>query len=276
MMNPQPESQIFGNPASGARHIRADAMLVEGSHAPIGYERALAALSSQPELASPAKLYVTPHGEPGLLAEVPRTLDRRRCESLATGALDAAVAWLDGATLPAAVGPAHASEEVEAALASLAWRFDHSEDGSYRVHAGGAHANGAGFSARVRVAAIGADRLHVSTSTALAYVEPQAARALTRFALETSRRLRLARLSVGVPDAATARVVWDAVVLSELGLDRALPEAVQAVTCARAETARGLAALADARVAREFLRIRGALSQCDRNDPAAFTGEVKK
>jgi hypothetical protein len=273
MLNATPEPRIFGNAASGARQLRADATLVEGTHAPIAYERARAALPSQPELASPAKLYVTPRGEPGLLAEVPRTLDRRRCEALATGALDAALAWLDGATLPAAVGPAHAPDEVEAALICLAWRFDHADDGSYRVHASGVHANGAGFAARVRVAAIGADRLHVSTSTALAYVEPLAPRALTRFALETSRRLRLARLSVGVADTATIRVVWDAVVLAELGLDRALPEAVHAVTCARAETARGLAALTDARVAREFLRVRGTPSQCDRNDPAALTGE---
>jgi hypothetical protein len=268
MLNTQPELGIFGNAASYARRMRADATLVEGAHAPIAYERAVAALSSQPAFASPAKLYVTPHGEPGLLAEVSRTLDRRRCEVLATGALDAAVAWLDGATLPAAVGPAHTSEQVEAALASLGWRFDDTGDGSYRVHA-----SGAGFAARIRVAALGADRLHVSTSTALAYAEPHAARALQRFALETSRRLRLARMSVRVTDTTSVRVVWDAVVLSELGLDRALPEAVQAVTCGRAETARGPAALADARGAREFLRIRGALSQCDRNDPAALTGE---
>ena len=80
--------------------------------------------------------------------------------------------------------------------------------------------------------------------------------ALVRYALETNRRLRLARLSLGTGGGAAAWVVWDAVIPAELPLAAALREGVGAVTAARALTEAPLRALADPIVADAYLALR--------------------
>ena len=208
------------------------------------------AIARQAELLAPAKLALSSHGEPELLAEVLRTSEAD-APKLARNALDVARAWLDG---EAPSLPESDQDDLASALAELpaAWVWERSEGDDYRVHA-----TAFGESVRLAVSAV-AGGAQVIARSALATSELATRPALLRFALDANRRLRLARIGLTDLDDETTAVTWDAVTPAGLDLSRALPVAVEAVVRGHAATRRSLRALCHAPVARAYLDSREA------------------
>lgn len=220
--------------------------------APLPVERVTRALVRQPELEVAAKLVVH-DGRGAVLAEVPRSGSTARCESLALRAAERALAWVASAQPPAqeAAGPAVDREDVETVLAGLGWDWDSPSGEAWRVHAGDA-----ALACTLELRATGGG-VHVETAQpALRLDGAQALRAAQRYALEVSRRLVLARLSVAPTVEGHGRAVWDAFLPGELARADTLLWTIEAVIHARALTARPLHALGQRNVARAFRRIR--------------------
>jgi hypothetical protein len=264
--------------------IRTGPLQLEATSAPLALPLALAALPRQPELAAPAKLVLLRGGEAALMAEIPRALSPAAGEALALRALETGRRWLDedttarGTTAGAARRPrakgagggargdandrgngnaggngnGMAREPVEQVLGELAWSWRLLENGGYRVDVGGP--NG---SFRVQIDALPAPDggLHLTTSAAVQVEAPDAKRAIPHFALESNRRLRLARLCVTATGAERARAVWEVVLPAPLPLERTLRGALDALVGARVSTARALGALGDPQVAGAYLQM---------------------
>jgi hypothetical protein len=242
--------------AKGARpapKLSVDPIVVEALVAPLPLELLLRSLRRQPTLVAPAKLVLSCAGEPGVLAEIPRNGDHHGCEMRVREAIDRALAWLEEKPEATAEGneAVCGSESIAEALADLPWDWERGLDGSYRVNV----AEDA-VSCRVRVSSISASWLHVSTSSAVKVQTSRTARALRIFALEASRRVRLARLSVTAVRQGSAAICWDSVLPVAARLDLTLTEALAAVVSARAETARSLRALSQPRIAEAYLSLR--------------------
>jgi len=139
-------------------------------------------------------------------------------------------------------------EALEEALASLPFAWRRLEDGSHRLDV-----EHEGVLARLGLETRWPGSVRVVATGAVALRGPSALEALAHFALETNRRLRLARLCVARAGDAVASVVWDAVLPGSLDLHAALPAAIEAVAAARALTERSLRALADERLASPYL-----------------------
>ena len=223
---------------------------LEATSEPIALRSAIAALERQPELAAPVKLVLLRAGDAALMAEIPRALSRTVSEDLAFRALETGWRWLADGDAGAAAGGDDAMlfERVEGVLEELHWSWERLESGGYRVDAEGTEGI-----YRVRIGALADGELRLSTSTTVRAHAIEAKRALLHFALESNRRLRLARLAVATSEGERARVVWDAVLPAALPPERTLIGAVEAVVGARAATGRALGALGDPRVARSYL-----------------------
>jgi hypothetical protein len=253
--------------------VRTGPLQLEATSEPLALPLALAALPRQPELAAPAKLVLLRGGEAALMAEIPHALPRADGEALALGALEAGRRWLDdeaGAADPAGCARGNgadnndagqrgngsagddgmAREPVEQVLGELAWSWRLLESGGYRVDACGPDG-----SFRVQIDALPAGGIHLSTSAAVRVGTPEAKRALPHFALESNRRLRLARLGVTAAGGERARAVWEVVLPAPLPLERTLRGALEAVVGARVATARALGALGDPQVAGAYLQM---------------------
>jgi hypothetical protein len=268
---------------TGDFQIRTGPLQLEATSEPLALPLALAALPRQLELAAPAKLVLLRGGEAALMAEIPRALSPADGEALALRALEAGRRWLgedagaaDGAADPSGRargngadsgdasapsdhgsgsdgGNGMAREPVEQVLGELAWSWRPLvESGGYRVDVGGPDG-----SFRVQIDALPAPAcgLHLSTSAAVRVGAPQAKRALPHFALESNRRLRLARLGVTATGGERARAVWEVVLPAPLPLERTLRGALEAVVGARVATARALGALGDPQVAGAYLQM---------------------
>jgi hypothetical protein len=251
---------------TGGFQVRSGPLQLEATSEPLAIEIAVAALQRQAELAAPAKLVRLRSGEAALMAEIPRALSGTDAEALARRALEAGWRWLGEDA--AAVGPAGrargngdgsdlgargngmAREAVEEVLGELAWSWRLLESGGYRVDAGGPDG-----SFRVQIDPLPAGGLHLSTSAALRVGAPEAKRALPHFALESNRRLRLARLGVTAGGGERARAVWEVVLPAPLPPERTLRDALEAVVGARVATARALGALGDPQVADAYLEV---------------------
>jgi hypothetical protein len=225
---------------------------LEATSEPIAIRSAFAALERQPELAAPVKLVALGAGEAALMAEIPRALAEAVCEDLARRALEAGWRWLEGGDAKASAGGDDAKlfERVERALEELRWSWKRLEGGGYRVDAEvpeGVY--------RVTIAALAVGELRLSTSTTVRSRTVETRRALLHFALESNRRLRLARLTVAEAEGERARAVWDAVLPAVLPPESTLIDAVEAVVDARVATGRALGALGDPRVAQSYLRL---------------------
>lgn len=234
--------------------IRLGSLYLEATSEPMALARALAALERQTELAAPAKLVLLRDGEAALMAEIPRAVPREDCEELALRALEAGWRWLDdGASGAEAAGRGNgvAREQVEESLDELSWSWQRLESGAYRVDADSPDGR-----FRVQIGALSEGDLHLFTATTVRAGAAEAKRALPHFALESNRRLRLARLGVAGTQGERARAVWEAVLPAALPPERTLQGALEAVVGARVATARALAALGHPRVAGSYLRLR--------------------
>ena len=252
---------------TGDFQVRAGPLQLEATSEPLALPLALAALPRQPDLAAPAKLVLLRGGEAALMVEIPHALPRADGEALVLRALEAGHRWLDeddnaadGTAGPAGStrgngsgsGNETAWESVEQVLGELAWSWRPLESGGYRVDVGGPDG-----SFRVQIDALPAPSggLHLSTSAAVRVGAPEAKRALPHFALESNRRLRLARLGVTATGAERARAVWEVVLPAPLPLERTLRGALEAVVGARVATARALGALGEPQVAGAYLQM---------------------
>ena len=225
---------------------------LEATSEPIALPSAIAALERQPELAAPVKLIRLRAGDAALMAEIPHALSRTASEDLAFRALETAWHWLADGDAGAAAGADDAMlfERVEGVLEELHWSWERLESGGYRIDAEGVEGI-----YRVRISVLADGGLRLSTSTTVRASAIEAKHALLHFALESNRRLRLARLSVATSEGGRARAVWDAVLPAALPPERTLIGALEAVVGARVATGRALGALGDPRVARSYLRL---------------------
>jgi hypothetical protein len=226
--------------------IESDGRIVVARWGPLP-EDARRALARQAELHAPTKLVLSGRGHLELRAEVRRTRGADAA-GLAHGALDLGRAWLAGEPLPG--GPEPDPEDLSSALAELppVFAWSRGEDG-FRIHA-----TAFGESLRLRVLPVPGG-VQVIARSALSTPEPCARDALEHFALETNRRLRLARIGVDAAGDTTA-VSWDRVTPFGVDLAVVLPAAVEAVVRAHAPTRRSLRALCHAEVARTYLAAR--------------------
>ena len=243
--------------------LETDARIVIACFGPLAAEDRHA-LARQVDLVAPAKLALSRDGDCELRAEVLRVdgldgtdgangLDGADAEKLAIRALDVGRVWLAGETLPPPGAPAQA-EGLAGAIAELppAWAWEPAEDGGFRVHA-----TAFGESVRLSVHAV-AGSARVMARSILATPDPDAGPALLRFALETNRRLRLARIGLATPNGESTAVTWDAVTPSGMELSSVLPATVEAVVRAHAATRRSLRALCHLAIARHYLDAREA------------------
>lgn len=226
--------------------IESDGRIVVSRWGPLA-DDARGALARHAELHAPAKLVLSSRGCCELRAEVLRTRGTDAAR-LARHALDLGRAWLAGESPPGIAGPS--PEEVSSALGELpgAWAWERDEDG-FRIHA-----TAFGESLRLRVVGVSGGVQVIARST-LATAEPETRAALEHFALETNRRLRLARIGLAPAEAVTA-VTWDLVTPAGVDLGAVLPGAVEAVVRAHAPTRRSLRALCHTEVARAYLAAR--------------------
>jgi len=230
--------------------FRPETTLLTARLGPLPTDRALERITDLARLRAPAKLVLRTGGEAGLLAEIPRAIAPERAEACVRTALDDATRWLDDPVDPAwAPDPAQAAKTgLAEAAADLPGSLVSRPDSSLRVDAPG------GARLHLDVDANGTTR--VACEQALEVVSAEPARALSRFALETNGRLRLARLAVAWDRSAVVTLTWDALLPAGLPLGRTLSDAAQAVSAAWAATHRALRLLASEPLASEFLQLR--------------------
>jgi hypothetical protein len=232
--------------------IRVDPFTIEALVAPLPAELVYRSLRRQPELAAPAKLVLSDLGEAGILAEIPRNGALYDGEQHARDGVEQALSWLDGTGLasPSCAGAAE-STRLQETVASLPWTCERDEKGAYEVRVAEDC-----IQARVRIELSGGRFSRVTTSSAVPAASSDSDAALLIFALETSRRLRLVRLSVDESGSGARRVVWDVVLPLAICGDVLLTEAVSSLVGARAATTPALRALGDPEVARAYLELR--------------------
>jgi hypothetical protein len=224
--------------------------------------------------------------EAEIQAEIPLVAERRLCEKLADAALDEALLWPEiagdshepdfshnpGSSLnpnslnPNSLNPNLATfsdDEIDSALSQTSWGFRQQDTGSYQIDAAPApgHAMRVTLSRREGC-------LRASTTTSVRAGSVEVLRALATFALESNRRLRLARISVADGNE-QADIVWDAVLPAPLPVAGALASIVDAVVYAQMFTRRSLNVLTDPRIAAAYLRDRPSSSRsgcCSQHD----------
>jgi len=208
------------------------------------------AIARHADLLAPAKLALADDGSLELHAEVLASGDAD-ARALARDALDRGRGWLDGAS-PEARASAASAEDLAGALAELptAWAWERGDDGALRIHA-----TAFGESVRIAVASAGGE-VQVIARSAMPAPRPAQQRALQRFALESNRRLRLARIGLSASGDDALGISWDVVAPPDAELSTWLPVAVEAVARAHAATRTALRALAHNEVARAYLDAR--------------------
>jgi len=234
---------------NAATHCGSDPLVLERIAATLTIECTLSQLERQPQLAAPAKLALCGRGDAELLVEISRGLDTRLALAAAETALGHARAWLEGAPIPPGSDAVRAA--IEEALCELDWSFEPQADGALHARLPGAE------TAALQIEASAGEQLRVSHELLLPLrgAEPEI---LARFALESNRRLRFARLSLVPAEAGHVRAVWDAVLGMHPCAPDALRDAARAVLYARELTAGGLRALRHASVRQAFQRLRTA------------------
>ena len=230
--------------------VRPETTLLTARLGPLPPARALERIADLPRLRAPAKLVLRPDAEAGLLAEVPRALERERAEACVRTALDDAARWLEDP-----VDPAAAPDPTQAAKVGLA-EAAADLSGALGPQPGGALRLDTPVGARLRLDVDANGTTRIACEQRLEVVEPEPLHALARFALEANGRLRLARLAVSWDRSGVATVTWDALLPAGVPLGRTLADAVRAVSAAWAATHRTLRLLAGPKLAREFLQLR--------------------
>jgi hypothetical protein len=252
---------VEGPVVNAGFRIQVGLLHLEAKSEPLELPRALGALARQPALAAPAKLVLLQRGEASLMAEIPRAVPRAAGEELVLSALEEGRRWLENGAAAENVagrsgggggGNGMQPESVEQVLGELPWSWMPDESGAYRVDA-----KGSDGTFRLRITGSPAGGLRLSSSATLRAGAPEVKHALPLFALESNRRIRLARLGIAWSGDERARALWEAVLPAALPPERTLRGALEAVVGARSATARALAALCDARVAGAYLRLRG-------------------
>jgi hypothetical protein len=240
----------------------SDGRIAVARYGPLGAE-ARGAIVRQAELVAPAKLALSPEGDCELRAEVLRSSEIDAAK-LACSAIDMGRAWLAGET-PSGAGLPPGPEDLASALAELppVWAWERGDGGGFRVHA-----TALGESVRLAVEAV-AGGARVIARSALATSEPATGRAVARFALESNRRLRLARIGLAGTDGDVTVVTWDVVTPPEMDLASVLPAAVEAVVRAHAATRRSLRALCQVKIACLYLDVRDPAPRRRRSAPCA-------
>jgi hypothetical protein len=220
---------------------------------PVPEEQAESALSRQPDLPWPAKLVGSEGGESGIVAEVPRLVPADAGAALVRRAVEQARAWLDDveAAPDPTPQPVTTDDALEELLDGSVYSWRRLEDGAY-----GLDVTHGGVVGRQELRPLSARGLRLCARGAVGVGAGRSFLALTRYALEANRRLRVGRISVGTGGGAAAWVVWDAVLPAELPLEAALREGVGAVATARALTEAPLRALADPTIADAYLALR--------------------
>jgi hypothetical protein len=246
----KPSASLAKRPLTlGTTRFESDGRIAVARFGPLD-AGAGAAIVRHAELTAPAKLSLAPGGEVELLAEVLRTSGTDAAK-LARSALDLGRAWLSGETPIGGSAPPD-DEDLAGALAELpeTWVWERGDDGDFHVHA---TAFGESVRLTVRTTAGGAQ---VLARSALPAPDPAVGRALARFALETNRRLRLARIGVSMNEGETCAVTWDAVTPAGVDLAGVVPAVVEAVVRAHAATRRSMRALAHVQIAAAYLDAR--------------------
>ena len=248
--------------------VETDAQIAVARFGPLEHGDSQA-LERQTELLAPAKLALSPDGDCELRAEVLR-VNGTDVSKLARGALDRGRAWLTGVALPPgapAQDPApHNAPDAELAEAidelPPAWAWQPAEEGGFRVHA-----TAFGESVRISAHAVAGGAQVMARSTLMPDPDPDAGPALIHFALDTNRRLRLARIGLARRDGdpgssgnsgTMLAVTWDSVTPPGVELSNVLPATVEAVVRAHAASRRSLLALCHGAVARLYLDAREA------------------
>jgi hypothetical protein len=246
--------------ALGTTRVSTDGPIAIARFGPLGAESA-AAIGRQAELTAPAKLTRTPEGTCELVAEVIRT-QSADAASLARDALDHGRAWLSG-EIPGGNGAATNADDLAAALTELpsTWVWEPADTGEFRIHA-----TAFGESVRLTVRAL-AQGAQVIAGSAVPAPEPCVARGLAYFALETNRRLRLARIGVSDANGEICTITWDSVTPPGVDLAGVVPAAVEAVVRAHAATRRSMRALGHVQIAQTYLDARDPASKRRRPAP---------
>jgi hypothetical protein len=246
--------------ALGTTRFESDGRITVARFGPLDAD-AGAAITRHSELAAPAKLSLAPGGKCELQAEVLR-VDDADTAKLARSALDIGRAWLSGES-PSSQAPQPDDEDLAAALAELpeTWVWERGEAGAFQVHA---TAFGESVRLMLRTTAGGAQ---VIARSALPTPDPAVGRALVHFALETNRRLRLARIGVSTIEGETCAVTWDAVTPAGVDLAGVVPATVEAVVRAHAATRRSMRALAHVQIAAAYLDARDPAPRRRRSAP---------
>jgi hypothetical protein len=241
---------LDGRPlALGTTRVDSDGPIAIAHFGPLAAEAAVA-VERQAELTAPAKLALTPQGACELFAEVLCT-NGSDAPKLARDALDHGRAWLAGQSPRGETAGADADDLVTA-LAELprTWVWEPGDADEFRLHA---TAFGESVRLTIRPAARGAQ---VIARSSVAAPDATVARALSRFALETNRRLRLARIGVSGPERDACAVSWDSVTPPGVDLAGVVPAAVEAVVRAHAATRRSMRALGHPQIAQSYLEAR--------------------
>jgi len=244
------------------RSLRLEPMLVAAITQPLPLDTTRLGLSHQLDCFAPVKFALTPQGDGCAIAEIPRAANPHDCEKLASQALDGVESWIDrgfparGETdaerelqIVARGNAGSVDSEIARSLDETDWSWEESDSATYRVFV----TTASGSIGRVKIQRIGSNALHVSSESTVQVSDIVAKEALTHFALDTNRRLRIARLTVSDADGEAMRLVWDAIAPAELGVSVALPRLIEAVAFARAETSLALVALADECIATLYL-----------------------
>lgn len=244
------------------RSLRLEPTLVAAITQPLPLDTTRLGLAHQLDCLAPVKFALTPQGDGCAIAEIPRTANLHDCEKLASQALDGVESWIDRG-FPAsgetqaeresqgvALGAAGSVDsEIATSLDKIGWSWEEGEGATYRVFV----TTASGSIGRVKIQRMGSNALHVSSESTVQVSDVVAMEALAHFALDTNRRLRIARLTVSDADGEAIRLVWDAIAPAELGVSVALPRLIEAVAFARADTSLALVALADECIAALYL-----------------------
>jgi hypothetical protein len=230
---------------------------------PLPLETARLGMSRQQELIAPVKFSLTPDGNSGCaIAEIPLVADPHDCEKLAGQALDMLEAWIESGYSPQAAATSGGEtpqvardtddpidSEIARTLDEIGWSWETTGETGYRVHL----VTDAGSLGRVEIQRIGSNAVRASSVSTVEVNSIIARDALDHFALESNRRLRIARITVSSAEGEATQLVWDAVAPAALPVAAVLPRLIDSVGFARSETNLALVALSDESIAAAYL-----------------------
>jgi hypothetical protein len=209
------------------------------------------------------KFSLTADGHHGCaIAEIPLVADPHDCKKLAGQALDSVETWLDSGCSSQAAATSGSEPPLVArdtddpidsviarTLDETGWSWEPTGETGYRVQV----ATDAGSIGRVEIRRIGSNAVRASSVSTVEVNSVIARDALVHFALESNRRLRLARITVSSAAGEATQLVWDAVAPTALPVAAVLPRLIDAVGFARSETNLALVALSDESIAAAYL-----------------------